>query len=370
MLHQKIVLALLSLLLFSFIPINNTFAQQPELDVGGAVRLNYGWKDYGDDSNGSFDFELFRIDVKVSEGKWFLDAQYRWYQGFEAIHHAEVGYRFDEQDILVAGVTQVPFGIEPYASHSFWFGGTYYLGLEDDYDTGIKWRHIAGDWTFDSAYFFNAEYDNASRWERYSFDVSATYEGAKSNREDGQLNGRAQYQWGKHTLGASVQLGRFINSHSEQSGRHWAAGVHIDAHFDGGWNLQGQSIVYDYETDTALETADSRIALSAFEFPFEIAARATVTSLNLAKIFTVNNDFADSITCYNDATYIDATNQSGLQDSLQNVTGCNIAKGGLYTYIDWIAGKNMWFAGGPGVGINNGDNRWHSRLNINIGYYF
>lgn len=367
---QKTLFSLFSIVLISLPTSKYAFSQQPELDIGGAVRLNYSWKDYGNDSNGSFDFELFRIDVKASQGKWFLDAQYRWYKSFEAIHHAEIGYTFDQHNTLVVGVTQVPFGIEPYASHGFWFGGTYYLGLEDDYDTGLKWRHTYGNWTFDSAYFFNSEYDNANRWQRYSFDLSASYKGAKSNREDGQFNGRAQYKWGNHTLGASVQIGRFINTHSQKTGRHWAAGIHADTRFDGGWNLQGQTIVYDYEADAALQTADNRIALSAFEFPFEIATRATVTSLNLAKTFTINNHVADTITCYNDATYIDATSQSGLQDSIQNVTGCNIAKGGLYTYIDWIAGKNMWFAGGPGIGINNGDNRWHSRLNINIGYYF
>ena len=52
-------------------------AEETQIDIGGAVRLNYSWKDYGTGSNGTFDFELFRIDVDVKQGKWFLDAQYR-----------------------------------------------------------------------------------------------------------------------------------------------------------------------------------------------------------------------------------------------------------------------------------------------------
>jgi hypothetical protein len=43
----------------------------------------------------------------------------------------------------------------------------------------------------------------------------------------------------------------------------------------------------------------------------------------------------------------------------------------MVTYVDWIAGNNMWFAGGPGIGIDDGSpSRWHSRLNVNIGFYF
>ncbi|NVK21282.1 MAG: hypothetical protein HWD86_02075 [Kangiellaceae bacterium] len=344
--------------------------EETKVDIGGAVRLNYAWKDYDKEPNGTFEFELFRIDVDVEHGKWFLDAQYRWYQGFEAIHHAEFGYKLDKNNTVVTGVTQVPFGIEPYASHSFWFGGTYYLGLEDDYDAGIKWRHEGGDWIFDTAYFFNSEYDSPSRWGRYSFDISSSYNNESANKEDGQLNFRAQYKLGKHTLGASLQTGKFRNTTSLQTGDHWAAGMHFDGKFEGGWNVQAQLVQYQYDSAAELGTADDRIALSAFEFPFDIAAEAQVSSFNVAKTFNIGNDFLDSITCYNDSTYIKASNRSGLTDSIQNVTGCMFAKGGMYTYVDWIAGKNMWFAGGPGVGVYAGPEKWRSRLNINIGYYF
>lgn len=342
----------------------------PDINIGGALRLNYAWKDYDNDSNGSFDFELFRVDVDIKHDNWFLDVQYRWYKEFEAIHHAAIGYQHNDANTFTMGVTQVPFGIEPYASHSFWFSGAYYLGLEDDYDSGFKWRHKMDQWTFDAAYFLNSEYDRADRWDRYSFDVSSFYGEQRANKEEGQFNFRAQYELGEHKLGASLQSGRFKNVTSEDTGDHWALGVHFDGHFDHDWNIQAQFIQYQYETAESLGTADNRIALSAFEFPFEIATKAQVSVLNVAKKFNFNNKFADSITCYNDSTFIKAPNRTGLTDSIQNVTGCMVAKGGLYTYIDWIAGKNMWFAGGPGIGIDDGSARWHSRLNINFGYYF
>ena len=366
--------ALMTTLSF-FIPINgvllstaaNAESSQPEVKIGGAVRLNYAWRDYDNDSNGNFEIELFRIDVDVSQDKWFLDGQFRWYQGFNAIHHAEVGYRLDENNTIIAGVTQVPFGLEPYASNSFWFTGAYYVGLEDDYDSGIKWQTKGSNWSADLAYFFNAEYDDGARFDRYSFDIAST-EG-RANREDGQVNGRIQYTLDNHTLGTSLQFGKFINSDTLDKGDQWAAGIHYQGIFDS-WTIKSQLMHYDYDAQASLGTQDNRIALSAFDFPFEIATKATLSNLNIAKTFTIDNDFADSITCYNEFTHIGTADRSGLADSIQNVTGCSVAKGGLYTYFDWIAGKNMWFAGGPGVGIEQGPERWRSRLNINIGYYF
>jgi len=341
--------------------------EETDVKLGGAIRLNYGWKDYDDDSDGQFDFELFAVDVDITKGKWFVDSQFRFYQDFNAVHHAEVGYNFDEDNRLALGVSQVPFGISPYSSHGFWFGGTYYLGFEDDYDTGAKWTHQTGNWTFDSAYFFNSEYDNSARYGRYSFDVASIPN--RDNKEDGHGNFRAQYKLGEHTLGASVQAGKFLNRTTLKKGDHVAAAVHFDGHFDS-WNLQLQHIYYDFESRADLGTADNRIAMSAFDFPFEIATEANVTSLNVAKTFEVGNEFVDKVVCYNDYTYTATSDKPGLTDSIQNVTGCTLIKNGLYTYIDWIAGKNMWFAGGPGIGVYDGPEKWHSRLNINIGYYF
>lgn len=363
---QPLKTTVLLALAFSLVS-NPAYAANPEIKIGGAVRLNYSWKDYDKDSNGKFEVELYRIDVDVSQDEWFFDGQFRWYPGFSSIHHAEVGYRLDENNVITIGVTQVPFGMEPYSSNSFWFSGAYYVGLEDDYDTGITWQNNNGNWSTDLAYFFNAEYDDGARFERYSFDIASTSE--RANREDGQSNARIQYREGDHTLGASFQFGQFVNSHSLDKGDHWAIGVHYFGQFSN-WAVRAQLMRYNYETQPSLGTADHRIALSAFEFPFDIAAKATLSTFNLARTFNFNTNYTDSVTCYNEYTHISPYDQSGFADSVQNVTGCNIVKGGLYAYIDWISGKNMWFIGGPGVGIEMGPVKWRSRLNINIGLYF
>src|SRR5690606_10148638 len=80
----------------------------------------------------------------------------------------------------------------------------------------------------------------------------------------------------------------------------------------------------------------------------------------------------DGITCYNNLSLtLPRGGHPGLRESWQNVTGCSFAKGRMFTYVDWIAGRNMWFAGGPGVGIHEpGGDGWRSRLNINMGFFF
>ncbi|MCA1779837.1 MAG: hypothetical protein LC637_10765 [Xanthomonadaceae bacterium] len=128
-----------------------------EIDFGGAVRLNYAWRDFDEqnkDRFGDFEFELFRINTDGKIGDVLLSAEWRRYNDFQAIHHAWVGYEFNDQAQIQVGISQVPFGLLPFASHSFWFGGTYYLGFEDDYDTGIKMVHEPNeDWTFHYAFY-------------------------------------------------------------------------------------------------------------------------------------------------------------------------------------------------------------------------
>merc|ERR1711879_1036317 len=89
-----------------------------------------------------------------------LSFEYRFYPTFGThfIHHGFLGYEFSENVYMELGVTQVPFGITTYASHSWWFQGPYYVGLEDDYDMGINFDIKTGEKGILSlAYFRQAE---------------------------------------------------------------------------------------------------------------------------------------------------------------------------------------------------------------------
>ncbi len=350
--------------------------RQDGIDFGGAVRLNYAWRDFDEqnkDRFGDFEMELFRINVSGSVGDVLLDAEWRRYNDFQAIHHAWVGYNFNDALQMQVGITQTPFGILPFASHSFWFGGTYYLGFEDDYDTGVKFVHTPNeDWTFHYAFFKNPEFANDSRFGRYSFDLVTS--GEQQNSETNQLNLRAERHLVVNDdfrvdLGISGQAGQIYNRSTEKNGDRWAVGLHADAYYRN-WNLQLQGIRYEYNPDNPDGVSNDFVQKGAFDFPFLMAAEANVVSANIARSFNTHWGPITGVTCYNNFTWIDPDVDNSAE-SIQNVTGCSVAAGGMFTYFDWIAGKNMWFAGGDGIGLDaTTAGKWRSRLNINIGYYF
>ncbi len=342
---------------------NDTATKAPTLDIGGAIRLNYGIKDYDEQSkkrNGEFDLELLALDIDATYEDWYLDAQYRFYRGqsFDTIH------------------------VAPYVGNSFWFSGAYYLGFEDDYDAGVKWKHQGDDYTFDLAYFHESEYPS-SDFKRYSFDVADETVGEEggyytvgdgtnlaANEEAGQINARFIKNYDNFNVGVSGEIGRIYNSNNAETADRYAAALHTEAKF-GLWKVKAQGIQYEYDETADIGTQDGTIAISGFNFASDIASKGRVGILNISREIPINNRFIDSATCYNDFTHIKGTsdNDLGNDESMQNVTGCMLAKGGIYTYLDVIAGKNMYFAGGNGIGTQGADD-WDTRFNLNIGWYF
>jgi len=348
----------------------------PDIAFGGALRLNYAWRDFDEqnkDRFGDFELELFRINADGEIGDVILSAEWRRYNDFQAIHHGWVGYDFTDKLQGQLGISQVPFGLLPFASHSFWFGGTYYLGFEDDYDTGIKFVHKPSeDWTFHYAFYKNPEYANDDRFGRYSFDLVTA--GDQQNAEINQLNLRGEYslrlsQTDTLDLGVSLEGGQIYNRLTTDKGERFAIAAHANAEL-GQWNLQLQALRYEFNPENPDGVSDAFVQTGAFEFPFLMAARGEVISANIARSFGLSLGPVTGATCYNDFTFINPSVDDSA-DSIQNVTGCSLIAGGVFAYFDWITGKNMWFAGGDGIGLNaTTAGQWQSRLNVNIGFYF
>jgi len=143
-----------------------------------------------------------RLSVDGKHGDHLLlSAQYRLYGYTRAVHHAWFGYKFNEENQLELGITQAPFGILPFATHSFWFGLGYYVGMEDDYDAGLKWHHTNKAWDLNLAFFYNEEYGDATSLDRYSVDLVRV--GDQQNQEIAQGNLRLTYTFGKDTKQSS-----------------------------------------------------------------------------------------------------------------------------------------------------------------------
>jgi hypothetical protein len=341
------------------------------------LRFNYALRSFDDSSEargGDMEFDIFRIDVNGSYKDVLISAQYRWYSYQDVIHHGWVGYNFTDAWQAQMGVTQVPFGILPYASHNWWFGVPYYLGFEDDYDMGIKTIYDKQPWNLQMAFFKNEEYGDPSKLERYSFDVVTA--GAQQNEETNQGNLRLAYtishgEESSTELGVSGQWGQLYNSDEDSMGDRWAAAAHLNANL-GRWNLMLEAVRYEFNPDNPAGVDDDQVLIGAFASSALTAAEGTIGVANIAYSLPVDWGPISNLTFYNDYSIL-IKDEDDFDDSQINTTGCLITAGPLFTYIDLIVGRNALFLGAgsePYGAATDSDDDWHTRFNINVGYYF
>ena len=355
-----------------------TFAAEPQEDgmnVGGSVRVNYGYRDYDDkskDKGGDFNFDVATLKVTGQKGDFGLAAEYRFTAKTNFIKFGYGYYKIDPDWELQFGINKVPFGNRGVISNSWWFGIPYYLGFEDDHDIGLKAIYKKDGWHTDLAFYKNAEYGPTEN-KRYSTDLyTGTINGTEyHNEETNQLNVRqtytAEHAGGSTTVGGSVQYGQIYNSKTGNNGDRYAVALHLDSSYNG-WNLQMQAMQYEHNAADAVDS--NKIGVSVVGWQYEIASKGQVYNLNIAK--TVNTDWG-SIKFYNDFGLMTPdVDDDSYDNSMQNVTGMAIAAGPTYTMIDFVMGKNMTFstANNDHVGLPEMGNDWDKRININFGYYF
>jgi hypothetical protein len=376
--------SLLSAMLLSAALLAPAAAQEEEegFTIGGALRYNFFVKMF-EDAQGDisvspddvqFTWDTWRLNVGGQKAGILLDFEYRFYPNgnYHFIHHGWFGYRFGENTQLEVGVTQVPFGDLTYASHSWWFSGAYYLGLEDDYDMGLKLNSQIGAFDLSLAYFLMAEPQGtgATAASRYSYDVVPT---SNTNQERNQVNARAAYDiaygdLGSTEIGLSGQFGQIYNSAQDEYGSHLAAAIHADANV-ADFNIKGHAIYYGYNDvvdadGNELET----ITMGAYDWPYQVATEGMVYTAGIAYTLPVTFGPA-SITLYDDYSYIDKSNED-FNDAQQNIIGFLVAAGPMYNYFDFAMGKNHPWLGGPDFGVAEEDADWQYRFNVNLGYYF
>jgi hypothetical protein len=392
------------------------FAQDEESEdgftFGGAMRYNIISTNYESGSsslNPQFTWDTWRLNVDGSMAGVDLSFEYRFYPTFGThfIHHGFLGYAFSDNVYMELGVTQVPFGITTYASHSWWFQGPYYVGLEDDYDMGINFDINTGEnGILSLSYFRQAEpegpkfggdvtFGNAGPG-RYSYDIvpgnGAYVSGGEivstsaSLRELGQFNARYAFNvvegW---ELGASAQIGGIYNSELDESETSTAFAGHVVGNF-GNFNLKAEYITYNYKAKGDNGQDLDVVQMGAYGYEYfgsvetdgtvnytgGVAANANMYVVGLAYTIPVEWGPISSLQPYVDYTMIDKTNEN-FYDTQHLIPGFLISAGGIYTYVDYAMGKNQpWLTDSFGKGLGSGveDPDWNKRFNINIGYYF
>lgn len=384
-----------ALFVFLFTLTLNSWSQETKnnFKIGGAVRFNLFSKSWVDSkTQPEFTWDTWRLNVDGSQGGVDFSFEYRFYPTFGThfIHHGWLGYSLSDDLYVRLGVLQVPFGITKYASHSWWFQGQYYFGLEDDYDIGISFDYKGIDkLDLSFAYFRQAEpegpvaggdvtYGNAGPG-RYSYDITPGVGriGAEQVdahiRELNQFNLRAAYHLTEALeLGASAQVGGIYNSVLNKAETSTAFALHMVADWGKGWNFKGSFINYNYKAKADDGRLLDIVQMGAYGTPYDVAAKANAYAVGIAKSFPVDFGPIKNIQAYVDYTYMDKIN-SDYADVHHLIPGILLSAGPVYTYIDYAMGKNQpWLTPnfGEGMGVGDADAKWQKRFNINIGYYF
>lgn len=362
----------------------NTASKDSEdgIRVGGAVRFSYVYEEYNDAKKrrgGDLDFDLFRFNFDGQINGVYLSAEYRHFNYMDVIHHAWVGYDFTDTLHGQLGINQVPFGILPYGSHSYFFSGNYYTGFEDDNDFGVKFIHEDGPLNLQAAFYLNDEMGAANNSnERYSYDPlgmvkkGEDFEDALENErlrgayDHNVTNLRGAWIFGRDTafsteVGVSGQYGSLVDDNGYNVGDQYAYALHLVGNYDR-WNVQLQAMHYDHKVGDEYD----RILVGAYAGYDTIARRGTSYTGNVAYSMPVKFGPVSNLTFYNDYTHI-TDKPNNLDDTWMNVTGISVTAGGVLAYFDIVNAKNQPFIGGSS-GETGG--KHNTRYNINVGYYF
>ena len=350
----------------------------PKFKLGGALRFNYNfcdWKPGHRDRGGDFGFDVLYFKLSGSYRNIILSADYRFYSkdfGGPMLKYGWIGYQFNDKSQMQLGLTGVPFGIQPIASHNFFLQIAYYIGLEDDSDMGIKYLYQGDTWDFTFAFFKNADEllfgsDNETSDDRYGYDV------AGRNKEINQINGQAFYKFGespRQRLGGSAEFGQLYNLDTRKNGTHYAFALHYELTTKR-VSLKAQLTTYAMNPKNGEGDDDELISMTAYGAPYLVAAKANVYMLGAGYTIPVNRKFLKKIQVYNDFGWLDKQNND-YKDSFQNVRGCMLDGGPVCIYVDYALGKNHGWLGPNfnGFGAGGESDSWHARFNVNVGYYF
>ena len=212
------------------------------LKIGGAIRANYAWGDYGsktggpsraEGDDGNMTLDVFRINADYENEDFLGKVEYRFYDGYHMLHTGWLGYDFDDGGQVQVGVNRVPFGPGAYGvSQSWFFDQHYYVGLADDMDLGVKYTRPLGDWTFDVAYYYSDEGQwagDSRQSARHSYAV--VNESGNRNEERNQFNLRGIYGIDDAMIPTdvvfSLQYGELESKGSQDDGDHYAASLHM-----------------------------------------------------------------------------------------------------------------------------------------------
>ena len=403
-LKQKFLI--LALLFFPFLTNAQESEQKDGVKFGGALRYNILSTNYegsSDKTDPQFTWDTWRLNMDASYSGIDMSFEYRFYPSSKThfLKHGYFGYKFSDVVYTKLGVTQVPFGVLDYASHSYFFQAPYYVGLEDDYDMGIKFDITPTDNIDISLAYFRQAEPNGSGPDystRYAYDIVPGMGAAVDSEgnfkqayaslsELNQFNARVAWRFvPSWEVGLSGQVGGIYNKELDKSTTSGAFAAHAVGTFKN-FKLKTEFVHYNYRAKDDMGNRIDVLQMGAYGGGYPgatadesgnvnytgcVATKANIYAVSLAYDIPVKWGPITSIQPYVDYSFVDKANKH-FYDTQHLIPGFMVTAGPIYAYFDYAMGKNQpWLTNDFGKGLGSGvkDAEWNKRLNINLGYYF
>lgn len=351
-----------------------TDVEKPKLTINGAFRVHYKDEFYNETrkkEGGEFGFDLFGLVVNASYKKFKVFADMRFMPssfGGTMPKEGWIGYDFQNGDDIQVGLVQSPFGNLDYNSYSWFLGIGYAMGFEGKYSMGTKYHHKVNTWDWQIAFMKNAmeTFTNDPALRQNQWSASVVGNNKEINQVAGQLVYKLKTNNFSHKIGASLQFGQLYNFVENKMGSRNAFGLHYNVDYK---NIGIKAAVYSYEFKTK-GTNSEYIDMASFGYTYQVVSKADVMALSAKYSIPFIGKSLNEITFYSEYGYLSKKYKLNATQMLTNGVLVRILDG-IYTYVEYVAGYNHPFLGGSQASLyNDVDNKWHARLQCNIGYYF
>ena len=360
--------------------------------LGGAVRLRYDEVYSPQPATSRFGIDTVRVDVDYDSSTWFGAAQYRFYGYFYPYQYTDdfgrinfpvfawAGYKLSPESSVTAGLNQIPFGLLPYVSTTFYQTLANTAGLEDVHNLGVKYEykkdhlnaHLAfyprdgGSWAGTSK--------DANRYSVNVVEADSYLSNGTRNQERNQWIARVAYAFGdtkeRHSeIGVSTLYSTLENRDTRRDGIRRAHAVHYAGQYDevgvlAQWSRQNMS------PRNPSSVGNDVVTFGAFDGSYNVASKGHFYSLEANYAIPWSRDWIKDIKPYLNYSVYDK-DKSSFKTSRRMLMGVQFATGPVYTYIELRRGRNDPFTGDYATGLaEGGTDEWKKTLHVNIGYYF
>lgn len=377
-------------------------AQEPkrklQIAFAGGVALSAAFVDWARPTasgarDGDLRFSVLRIGARASYDAFKLEFEYRIYPWYQFLRNAVLAYHVNDRLSFDVGVSRVPFGLLPFASNSWFFGLPYYMGMEDDADFGLRAHFLPGNWDLWFAFYKNSEGSYLGRSKdsaRFSYDVVETTteelagsdtvapSGITAARRDRETNTgvvRVAYTARKGAfaaeLGGSARLGQLHDLGNDKRSPYWAVAPHARLSY-GLLELGLEGIAYRFKPHVGPGDDERLVALGAFDAPYALARRGYALVANIAQGFEINWGPLERLVIYFDTGQL-WKSSNAFKTTRQLVLGSYVLAGPLHFSVDAAFGQHHPWVGpdyGPALGAGATSSRWHTWINLNVGFAY